>query len=457
MALSSQELDVQIGPYRIANLIGRGSMSDVFRGIHTLTGQPAAVKIMFPHLAHNLDVVHRFEREVEAMRRLDHPAISRLFGTYEHDGRRCLALEFLAGGTLEEHLKAAREDDGRMSVGHVLTWLAPIADALDVAHKLGVVHRDLKPANILFRSGDLASAVLTDFGLAQVSDSSRLSHYGGLVGTPAYISPEQARGLDCDGRSDIYALTAIVYEALVGQPPFGGATMSVVMKHISEPPPLPRALGVDLPAAVEQVLLKGLAKEPGDRYPTASLFLRALRAAADQRDPAGQTETTVPVSAQSGAARGEATSTPRRLWVGSRTASSSGAQSVEAPSPSDEPSGRTKLLALSGLAVVLAVLVWWAWTEFSKPPEMPASAPRFSVGSNVIVSVPNEASTSVTRGCPGVVWTGVLGLATDGQRTRVLDRQVCSGNWWYLVRISERATEDWDGTGWIDGRFLRSR
>ena len=102
MTLPSQDLDVQIGPYRVVNLIGRGSMADVFRGIHTLTGQPAAVKIMFPHLAHNLDAVQRFEREIQAMQRLDHPAIGRLYGTYEHDGRRALALEYLAGGTLEE-------------------------------------------------------------------------------------------------------------------------------------------------------------------------------------------------------------------------------------------------------------------------------------------------------------------------------------------------------------------
>ncbi len=452
MTLPAHELDVQIGPYRVTSLIGRGSMADVFRGIHTLTGQPAAVKIMFPHLAHNLDVTRRFDREVQAMQRLDHPAIGRLYGTYEYDGRRALALEYLAGGTLEERMQAAFTDEGRMSLGHVLAWLGPIAEALDVAHELGVIHRDLKPANILFRSGDIATSVLTDFGLAQVTDSPRLSHYGGLVGTPAYISPEQARGLDCDGRSDIYSLTAIVYEALVGQPPFGGATMSVVMKHISEPPPLPRSLGVTLPTGVEQVLMKGLAKDPGDRYHTVSQFLRALRSAADQREPAAQSETTVPVSASGGAALG-----PRRLWVGSGTNAKSTAQATKPWVSKDEPTVRTKVLTFGGLIAIVALLIGWAWTEITKPAALPAQAPRFAVGANVTVSVPNDASTSLTRGCPGVVWTGVVGLATNGQRTRVLDRQVCSDSWWYLVRISERATADWDGTGWIDGRFLKAR
>ncbi len=453
MTLPSKELDVQIGPYRIANLIGHGSMADVYRGIHTLTGQPAAVKIIFAHLAHNLDVTRRFEREVQAMQRLDHPAIGRLYGTYEFEGRQALALEFLAGGTLEERLQAVFSDEGRMSIGHVLTWLAPIAEALDVAHELGVIHRDLKPANILFRSGDLSTAVLTDFGLAQVTDSPRLSHYGGLVGTPAYISPEQARGLNCDGRSDIYSLTTIIYEALVGQPPFGGATMSVVMKHISEPPPSPRTVGVNLQPAVEQVLMKGLSKEPADRYATVSQLLRALRAAADQRDPNSQVESTVPVSTQGGATVG-----PRRLWVGSRPTTSTNASApVEKWRPSDEPSTRMKVMVFGGLGGILAILVWWAWMEFTKPATLPAEPPRFAVGANVAVSVPNDASTSLTRGCPGAVWTGVVGLATNGQRTRVLNRQVCSDSWWYLVRISERATDDWDGTGWIDGQFLRSR
>lgn len=452
MTLPSQNLDVQIGPYRVVNLIGRGSMADVYRAIHTLTGQPAAVKIMFPHLAHNLDVVQRFEREIQAMQRLDHPAIGKLYGTYDFEGRRALALEFLAGGTLDERLRGVIAEEGRMSIGHVLTWLAPIADALDVAHELGVVHRDLKPANILFRSGDLASAVVTDFGLAQVTDSPRLSHYGGLVGTPAYMSPEQARGLPCDGRSDVYAMAAIVYEALVGQPPFGGATMSVVMKHISEPPPLPRSLGVELPSGIEAALIKGLAKEPADRFATVSHFLRALRAAADQRELSRQSEQTVPVTAQGGSAGG----TTRRLWVGAQTASSATVVTTTGPA-GDEPSLRTRIMVFGGLALILAVLFAWAWSEFTKPPDMPAQAPRFVAGSNVVVSVPNDASTSLTRGCPGAVWTGVVGLATNGQKTRVLDRQVCSDSWWYLVRISERATADWDGTGWIDGQFLRSR
>lgn len=452
MTLPSQDLDVQIGPYRVVNLIGRGSMADVFRGIHTLTGQPAAVKIMFPHLAHNLDAVQRFEREIQAMQRLDHPAIGRLYGTYEHDGRRALALEYLAGGTLEERIQAAVSDEGRMSIGHVLTWLAPIADALDVAHAMGVIHRDLKPANILFRNGDLASAVVTDFGLAQVTDSPKLSHYGGLVGTPAYMSPEQARGLACDGRSDVYALTAIVYEALVGQPPFGGATMSVVMKHISEPPPLPKALGVDLSAGVEAALMKGLAKDPADRFATVSHFLRAVRAGADQRDAQPQAESTVSVSTQGGGG-----TLPRRLWIGAQTASTRTTVAVPEGPAGDDPPLRTKLMVFGGLGIILAILFAWAWTEFTKPPEMPASAPRFNVGSNVVVSVPAEASTSLTRGCPGAVWTGVVGLATDGQKTRVINRQVCNKTWWYLVRISERATDDWDGSGWIDGQFLRSR
>ncbi|MBL8094095.1 MAG: serine/threonine protein kinase [Anaerolineales bacterium] len=454
MTLPSQELDVQIGPYRIANLIGRGSMADVYRGIHTLTGQPAAVKIMFPHLAHNLDVVRRFEREIQAMQRLDHPAIGKLYGTYEHDGRKALALEFLAGGTLDEHLHAANEESGRMTLGHVLAWVGPIADALDVAHELGVIHRDLKPANILFRNGDLASSVLTDFGLAQVTDSPRLSHYGGLVGTPAYISPEQARGLHCDGRSDIYSLAAIVYEALVGQPPFGGATMSVVMKHISEPPPPPRSLGVQLPPAVEAALIKGLAKEPGDRFATVSQFVRALRSGADSHDGAQPSENTVPVATQGGSA----TKLPR-LWVGAQTGPRGASPStVAAVAPAgDEPSTRTKVMVFGGLALILALLFGWAWTEFTKPADLPSAPPRFSVGSSVTVSVPGEASTSLTRGCPGAVWTGVVGLATDGQRSRVLDRQVCSDSWWYKVRITERATDTWDGTGWIDGQFLRSR
>jgi hypothetical protein len=444
-----------IGPYRLTGALGRGSMADVLRGIHEVTGQPAALKIIHRHLADQPEYLARFEREAEIMHRLDHPHIARLFGTYEVEGRPALALDYLPGGTLEDRFNELRAQGARMTIGEVLEWLPPIADAVDVAHQQGVIHRDLKPSNILFRTEDLRDPVLTDFGLSFVLGAPRISVHQGVMGTPAYISPEHGRGAIGDSRSDLYSLAVIVYEALVGRPPFEGLTMAVVMKHISEPPPAPRLLGVNLPGALESALLKALSKDPAQRYATATLFVRAMRQAADGGARPIAASQTVPVKAGDRTKPGGA---PKRLWIGNqqprRTEATPARPQRRRPGEAS-PAQTAVMLVVAG--AVFAALGWWGANQLTAGDSLPSAPARFGRGANVVVRVEGGTSTSVTRGCPGPILIGVVGVAADGMRARVLDRRVCNGTWWYEVDIHDENDDNWDGVGWVDGSYLAQR
>jgi hypothetical protein len=443
-----------IGPYRLTGALGRGSMADVLRGIHGVTGQPAALKIIHRHLADQPEYLARFEREAEIMHRLDHPHIAKLFGTYEVEGRPALALDYLPGGTLEDRFNDLRAEGARMTIGEVLDWLPPIADALDVAHQQAVIHRDLKPSNILFRTGDLRDPVLTDFGLSFVLDAPRISVHQGVMGTPAYISPEQGRGATCDSRSDLYSLAVIVYEAMVGRPPFEGLTMAVVMKHISEPPPAPRLLGANLPTAIESVLLKALSKDPAQRYATATLFTRALRQAADGARQVATSQTVAVAATPKGGAPGQ----PKRLWTGNRKPRTASVTTARPRRRRPGEASPVQTLLILGLAVSgVGALGWWGTTQLTTPDPLPAAPARFGRGANVVVRVDGGTSTSVTRGCPGTILIGVVGVAADGMHARVLGRQVCNGAWWYEVEIQDETDDNWDGVGWIDGANLTQR
>src|SRR3990172_13085326 len=249
-----------LGHYRLEALIGRGtqSVADVYRGAHLTSGKPAAIKVVHSYLLDQPGFLERFKREAEALAALQHPHIVQLVEFVCQPDEAYLVMEYVGGGMMEARLEQLRLSQEEMPLDQVLDWMEAIASAVDFAHTRGLIHRDLKPANILFR--ETGEPVLIDFGLAHLLDHTRLSGSNAITGTPAYLSPEQARGFPGDMRSDIYSLGVILYEILTGQTPFQGNPVSIVFKHVSELPPSPRLFGRYLPPGVEAVVMRSLAK-----------------------------------------------------------------------------------------------------------------------------------------------------------------------------------------------------
>jgi hypothetical protein len=263
-----------VGPYALGERVGAGGMAQVYRAA-TPDGSPVAVKVLYPHLTADPGFVARFAQEVAAAASLEHPQIIRVLDHGADGELSYLVMELVDGPSLRAALAGQERP---VSPEAAVSLVAAVAEALDHAHRRGVVHRDVKPSNILLRGGDWADSVLTDFGIARVVEATVSTAGGGLLGTPTYMAPEQGQGQPGDACSDIYALGVVLYELLVGQPPFAAESpYAVILRKIHTPPPAPRARRPDLPRAVEAVMLRALATDPAARYATAADFAEALR------------------------------------------------------------------------------------------------------------------------------------------------------------------------------------
>ena len=262
-----------IGSYELIGLVGRGGMGEVWRARHRrLAGREAAIKVLPAVLAADPDFLRRFEREANSAASLNHPHILPVWDYGEQDGVPYLVMPLVTGGTLKEQRL------GHLSPRDFLPLFRQLADALDYAHSRGIVHRDVKPGNILFDEHE--RLYLADFGIAKAMQSSepQLTGTGIGVGTPEYIAPEQVRGRAVS-QSDIYALGIVVYEMLTGHVPYQGSTpVEVSIKHLTAVPPPLSARNPALPARVDEVVGRALAKEPADRHQTAGAFIGALEA-----------------------------------------------------------------------------------------------------------------------------------------------------------------------------------
>lgn len=261
-----------IGQYRILEQIGRGGMATVYKAFQPSMERNVAIKVLPQQLAEDPTFIERFRQEAKAIAQLEHPHILPVYDYGEEKGLTYMVMRYLDSGTLTARLRK------RPDVAEVVRLLSQVAEALDYTHSRGIVHRDIKPANVLIDSR--GQTLLTDFGIAKLVEGTQGLTGHGIVGTPAYMSPEQAQGLPVDGRSDIYSLGVILYEALVGQPPFEAETpVAVLLKHVHAPLPLPREIKSEISEAMEQVILKAMAKDPADRYQTASEMAQAMQAA----------------------------------------------------------------------------------------------------------------------------------------------------------------------------------
>ncbi len=260
-----------LGQYRLIRKIGAGNMGEVHLAEHLLLRQPCAIKLIRPDRAADAGTLARFEREVRATSRLNHWNTVRIYDYgYADDGTFYYVMEYLAGWTLEDLVR----QHGPLPPGRAIHLLRQVCAALREAHAMGLVHRDIKPANIITcsRGGVPDVAKLLDFGLVrhtgQRGPDALVTAPGVLAGTPAYMSPEQAGGnADVDGRSDIYSLGAVAYYLVTGEPPFVRDTsMRVLIAHVRETPRRPSLLRPGVPADVEDIILRCLAKDPAARY-----------------------------------------------------------------------------------------------------------------------------------------------------------------------------------------------
>jgi serine/threonine protein kinase len=264
--------------YLVDAEIGRGGMAVVYRATDTRLHRRVAIKVLPPELAFNADVRERFLREAQTSAQLSHPGIVPIYTVDEADGLVYFVMALVDGESLAQRL--ARPD--RLPMTQVRTILTNVADALAYAHARGVVHRDVKPDNIMI-DGASGRAMVTDFGIARAAaGESRLTLTGVAIGTPAYMSPEQALGeRELDGRSDIYSLGVIGYQMLAGETPFRASnTPAMLVKHVSEAPRPLHALRPDAPPELAHAIMRALAKKPEDRWPDAAAFRDALSGAA---------------------------------------------------------------------------------------------------------------------------------------------------------------------------------
>jgi Protein kinase domain len=261
-----------LGPYRLVEQVGKGGMATVYRGLDTRDVNEVAIKVLSPTISADKRFVRRFRREAGLVSRLKHPGIVPVTDYGEARGFVYLVMPYVQGDTLHDRMVK-----GRLNQDEVARWIGQVASALQFAHDQGVIHRDVKPSNIMIaRTGN---ALLTDFGLARVIEGGNTLTGSMLMGTPAYVSPEQGRGQHTDPRSDQYSLGVILYQMTAGRLPFDSDTpMSTVLMHIQDAVPRIRRFNPSVSPALEQVILRALEKQPGDRFQDVSTFNEAFQA-----------------------------------------------------------------------------------------------------------------------------------------------------------------------------------
>ena len=286
------------GRYKLGNVVGRGGMGEVYVATDTQTGEAVAVKLLKREVVEeDPTLLERFEREGEALRKLNHPNIVKMLGSLEEDGQHYIVMEFVAGGAL----LLTMQESGQMPLERTLEIMLDLADALTRAHRLKIIHRDLKPPNVLL--ADDGTPKLTDFGVARLGDRSRVTETGSLIGTYSYLSPEAINGDQLDERADIWSFGVMLYEMLAGRRPFEASKAPAILLAImSHPVPDITEFRDDLPPALVNLIHAMLAKDPAERVASVRVvgaelesILRSVRTG-DEIQSRFQTPTPTPSS-----------------------------------------------------------------------------------------------------------------------------------------------------------------
>jgi len=394
-------LGTMIGPYRVARLLGVGGMGRVYKGVHPTIGSRVAIKVLSRECSDRRDLVERFFAEAKAVNVVAHENIVNVLDLATlPDGRPYIVMEYLDGSPLASIIEQARAR-GPLPLGSIARLVAEVLDALGAAHAKGVIHRDLKPDNI-FVSPNGRGKVL-DFGIAKLQPElgGSATHTGSLLGTPHYMSPEQASGKPADARADVYAIGVILFECVTLQKPFvADSLFELLRKHIEAPPPLPRALRPDLPPELEAVILQALAKQPDQRFNSAHAMSLALQHATSRLAPeqwaaiapvpqtSGGWAPTPPASWSRQAVRSNAVTSPDALprargraawWIagavvlaaGGVTAAVIASSSTKTAAPPADPTGSAVAQAAADATQAIAQPGSDVWAGTPPPPPPP--------------------------------------------------------------------------------------
>jgi hypothetical protein len=375
-----------LGKYRILEKIGRGGMGVVYLAVDETLDRHVAIKAISPELVEE-DLVRRFRAEAVMLAKVNHPNIAMVYELFRDDDRLLMVMELVRGQTFEQLM----EHSGPMPVERAATLAGQILDALGHAHRAGIVHRDLKPANLMLTDAGIVKVM--DFGIARISGTERMTSDGFMVGTPAYMAPEQVRGDEVDGRADLYAAGVVFYRLLTGKLPFKADTaVAMINSQLNDRPMSPRDLRTDLPDWLDAVLMRSLAKRPADRYQTADEFRRALNS----------------LDAMSGLLP-----LPDDLTVAAPVApiakSASGVLPASAMTPAADMHATTLVLNRSHLAmaggfgaILLVVIGLLAWVALRSPAQTPMqvvipspAAPAPAAAPSVAVPAPEVPRTAV--------------------------------------------------------------
>ena len=329
-------------------------MAGVWEAHDELLGRSVAVKVLASHLSEDERARKRFEREARAAAGLSsHTHVVTIYDVGEHDGRAFMVMELMRGGSVADRLRSGRTIGDETA----LRWLREAASALDAAHDAGVVHRDIKPANLLLDDRDRLA--VADFGIARVAFGDQLTQTGQVLGTASYISPEQAMGENATAASDRYALAVVAFELLTGSRPFQAEHFAAQARaHVEDEPPLASERDPSLPASVDDVLDRGMAKDPGERWESSAAMVEALeRAMGSTRAAAPATEATRRLTPTQPTPRAEATPSRGAAPVPPRRAAAPPPPPAGRPPSTPSGGSRRRAPLLAGLAVVALAAV----------------------------------------------------------------------------------------------------
>lgn len=273
----------KVGKYQVVEALGRGGMAEVYKAYQESLDRYVAIKVMHSFLADEEGFLARFQREARAMASLNHRHIVGVYDFDVQEGMYYIVMEFVSGGTLKDRLSDLVKSGDQMPLDESVRIAMEVGDALAYAHGRGMVHRDIKPGNIML--DEQGHAVLTDFGIAKILSGPTVTATGAMIGTPAYMSPEQGLGQPGDERSDLYALGVLFYQMVTGRLPYDADTpLAVILKHVNDPIPQPAELNSDTPPEIQAVVIKAMAKNPAERYQTAAALITDLQSAAAASD-----------------------------------------------------------------------------------------------------------------------------------------------------------------------------
>ena len=341
MAMDSLIGELFDSRYRIERRIGTGGMADVFLARDETLGRRVAIKILAERYSQDAAFVERFRREATAAAGLSHPNIVSVYDRGQAAGTSYIAMEYLNGPTLKDEITSRAP----LPEAEVVNWATQALDALEYAHRQGVVHRDIKPHNMVLT--DEGRLKVTDFGIARAANVQQMTEVGSIVGTAQYLSPEQARGLDVGPQSDLYSMGIVLYEMLTGELPFtGDSAVEIAMKQVSDPPPSIRKKNRLVSEGLEQVVMRALSKDPALRHHSARQMAEELRRVSHGGAPSSDTQMATRILTGGAAAVGAYTGTQTSVLE------PAGAQ----PPPREQPPGPRRS-ALPWLLVLLLLLI----------------------------------------------------------------------------------------------------